>query len=411
MQRVHEMILAEVGANGLDAARGRLKKTLTTTVVRADGTRLAEIRCADGTIKEAVQESRLEDMKFLGLAGDSIMDVSTTNVLETQSTRPETSFDSDVLDTLEAPRFDVEDASFLDHLKEHGYVVVKDVASPTDRLLAEDHLWQFLSKHASFVRDDPTTWNDANFELVGCTGTGIIDGAGIGQSDFLWQFRLLPNVRKAFAAIWATNDLLTSFDGANVFRPWQRTEFCFAKTLGGWYHVDQGRGKSGLESVQGFVSLFDANASTGGFVVIPGSQKRHGELVRHQYTESNYFSPPASDPILEMPKKMITCCAGDLVLWDSRCLHCSAPARVAAVQVSSGPPRLLRAVAYMCMTPKAKASEEVLKQRREAYASRLTTSHWPHLFSTVRAGKELKAGNEAPLSFNDAPLDRRALIS
>ena len=93
---------------------------------------------------------------------------------------------------------------------------------------------------------------------------GIIHGFGFGQSDFMWHLRQLPKVKDAvgrvgivgmstpfeaslplpiwaklvkhgrrcgvawhrivqesFAAIWGTEDLLVSFDGGNIFRPWR----------------------------------------------------------------------------------------------------------------------------------------------------------------------------------------------
>jgi len=215
--------------------------------------------------------------------------------------------DEDLLDVSESPRFDVEDPSFLVHLQEHGYAIVKDVASLSDRNTAETMLWQFLTENAGFDRADPSTWSDENFERIGCTGTGIIDGAGISQSDFVWHLRLLPAVRRAFAAIWSTDELITSFDAASVFRPWQRKDLGFARTHGGWYHIDQGRGALGLQSVQGLVTLLDVDASTGGLVVVPGSHKQHSEIVRHQHTEENYVSVPACDPVLELPKKLVTC--------------------------------------------------------------------------------------------------------
>ena len=37
-------------------------------------------------------------------------------------------------------------------------------------------------------------------------------------------------------------------------------------------------------------------------------------------------------------------------------------------------------VGYVCMTPAAWASEEVLKKRRWGYVSNTSCSHWPHTF-------------------------------
>ena len=44
------------------------------------------------------------------------------------------------------------------------------------------------------------------------------------------------------------------------------------------------------------------------------------------------------------------------------------------------PTELLRAVSYVCMTPRSKATQEVLSERRQAYTQGVTTTHWPHEF-------------------------------
>eukprot|EP00618_Florenciella_parvula_P004231 CAMPEP_0119490670 /NCGR_PEP_ID=MMETSP1344-20130328/15774_1 /TAXON_ID=236787 /ORGANISM="Florenciella parvula, Strain CCMP2471" /LENGTH=101 /DNA_ID=CAMNT_0007525855 /DNA_START=206 /DNA_END=507 /DNA_ORIENTATION=- len=44
---------------------------------------------------------------------------------------------------------------------------------------------------------------------------------------------------------------------------------------------------------------------------------------------------------------------------------------------STPPHELLRAVAYVCMTPAKLADPTVIDMRRVAYEDRTTTSHWP----------------------------------
>lgn len=407
------MICSEVRDSGLQSARSRLKKTPVTTILRSDGRRFAITRGEDGTeTEELIEEKRSEDQLYLTFSCES----NATATKDAAVTAAPPRCDEELLDASECPRFAVDDAvGFLAHLEEHGYVVVKEVASAAERGAAEDLLWQFLMDSTGFERSAPSTWTDEQFERIGCSATGIISRSGIGQSEFMWYLRLLPRVRQAFASIWGTSDLLTSFDGANVFRPWRQEEFGFSRTLGGWYHVDQGKGLPGLESVQGFVSLLDADASTGGFVVIPRSHWRHDELTRYQHTVGiNYISVPSYHPIMEMRKKLVVCRAGDLVLWDSRCVHCNAPGRVLQPESNvSRPPQLLRIAAYICMTPKSKASTDVLEQRRAAYRNRITTSHWPHLFTATRADRAIALEmSQDPLDL-EAPLAdaRRSLIA
>mmetsp|Transcript_108411 Transcript_108411/g.337874 ORF Transcript_108411/g.337874 Transcript_108411/m.337874 type:complete len:417 (+) Transcript_108411:91-1341(+) len=415
MQRVQQMLLAEIGSEGLEAARLKLKKTAVTTVTYGDGKRLAVSRDEHGVERSTMVAQREVDKMYLrGDAPALAPTVGAEAGTDAPAKPRQQRCDEDILDASESPHFDVEDPALLKHLEEHGYAVVREVMPPEDREAAKALLWQFLAEHAGFDQADPSTWSDENFERVGCVGTGIIDGAGIGQSDFLWHLRLLPKVRQTFARVWGTQDLLASFDATNIFRPWHRQGLGLSRTSGGWFHLDQGRGMPGLQCVQGLISLLDADASTGGLVVVPGSHKMHEEIVRFQHSEGNYMSISPSDPVLELTKKLAVCRAGDLVLWDSRCVHCNAPARrdlrPELGPLVAEPAELLRMVGYVCMTPKANATEEVLQQRREAYRKRLTTSHWPHLFSAVRAGKQAKAGQGTELDLDTATAERRDLI-
>ena len=100
-------------------------------------------------------------------------------------------------------------------------------------------MWNFFEGlDQGISRADPSTWHN----WTGRLNNGIIYQNGIGQSDLLWFLRSRPPVKRAFANIWDTDDLVTSFDGMGVFRPWQ---YCAEwKTEGGWYHVDQVLGKN-----------------------------------------------------------------------------------------------------------------------------------------------------------------------
>ena len=95
---------------------------------------------------------------------------------------------------------------------------------------------------------------------MGDAGNGIISKMGVGHADFQWFVRTRPMVRSAFETIWGGDgELLCSFDGCNVFRPWHSDVTGLGpsvKTRGGWWHVDQGKSKLGRRhAVQGLVTL------------------------------------------------------------------------------------------------------------------------------------------------------------
>mmetsp|Transcript_35288 Transcript_35288/g.109940 ORF Transcript_35288/g.109940 Transcript_35288/m.109940 type:complete len:409 (-) Transcript_35288:105-1331(-) len=304
------------------------------------------------------------------------------------------------LDVTPAPCFDLEDPAWLGHLEREGFAVVTGVAGASEIARGEELLWDFLEEKTSWRRGNPETWTDQAYERVGSVQNGLLNDQGAGQSDFLWYIRTRPRVKRAFAKIWDTEELLVSYDGANVFRPWH---WGFKKTVCGWWHVDQGAGKRGRHCVQGFVSLFPANGTTGGLTVVPGSHLRHEEVTQDMANPNkDYCTVQPYEPVLqEMSKKLVSCQPGDLVLWDSRTIHANSP----APQPPTAPgDRLLRAVAYVCMTPKRFATQDVRANRRVAYEHRVATTHWPH---------ELVLGSQdekPPRSLAEAPPEVSDLV-
>jgi len=255
-----------------------------------------------------------------------------------------------------------------------------------------------MGETANWRRDDPATWTDESLASVGSSINGIINGLGAGHSELSWYIRTLPRVRRTFATLWGTTSLLSSFDGFNIFRPWHHG---FRKTVGSWLHVDQGRTKMGLHAIQGFVALYDQDARTGGLVVLPRSHHRHEEVLVDA-SQLDHVRLPEYCPVLDMPRRLLVCRAGDLVLWDSRCVHCNTPA---FEKPQTPAARLLRAAVYVCMTPKRWAPAQVLRARRLAYELRQSSSHWPHLppqgMSHAVKGKQ---------SLDDASMEVRALV-
>jgi hypothetical protein len=89
----------------------------------------------------------------------------------------------------------------------------------------------------------------------------------------------------------------------------------------------------------------------------------------------DFVSIPVDNPILHGTRKLVTAKAGDLLLWDSRTIHCSSPA-TRTPETSTDD--LLRAVAYICMTPERLVTDKsIIWQRKMAYELGLTTTHWP----------------------------------
>merc|ERR1712050_217903 len=117
----------------------------------------------------------------------------------------------------------------------------------------------------------------------------------------MWHLRSLPRVKEAFAMLWGTDDLLTSFDGSVVFRSQDPTLYTSEKY---WLHVDQSpRATPGFDCIQGMVHLTETSPEVGGPVLVPGSHKlyphwyesRFAELLDNIPPGLNYFAPPRGD--------------------------------------------------------------------------------------------------------------------
>lgn len=68
--------------------------------------------------------------------------------------------------------------------------------------------------------------------------------------------------------------------------------------------------------------------------------------------------------------------AGDLLLWDSRTIHCSSPGGDTPPDSSS----LLRAASLVCMMPRAKSNPKVLAARKAAVTNCTSTTNWSDRF-------------------------------
>lgn len=91
---------------------------------------------------------------------------------------------------------------------------------------------------------------------------------------------------------------------------------------------------------------------------------------------------------------LVKCKAGDLVVWDSRCVHCNTPGLVDKQKDN----QLLRIVAYICMSPlslfepdgvRFESLEEFRESREDFVRDRVTCSHWP--LELVTAGTYLNS--------------------
>eukprot|EP01084_Bolivina_argentea_P076240 138155_1 len=296
-------------------------------------------------------------------------------------------------------RFDYSDLNTAtEYLTENGYVVIKNVLNKSEINYGRSLFWEFVeSPSIEWNKNDYTTWDDIKIE--GAWLTGLFSGEGIGQSKFQWYGRKHIRVLNIFSTIWSIidnkyidpmTDLLTSFDGISIFLPWYLMDIDY-KTQGGWYHIDQNTAnKPGLQTFQGYISYYDQNEQTGSTVVIPKTHLKVENELDLNKKSKDFIMIDKQSRLLDSKinkKVLVNTKAGDMLLWDSRTIHCSSPALLTMDEMkkihlknvkSVDEIELLRLVSMICMVPKYRLNDKtVLDKRINAYVNSCTLCHWP----------------------------------
>jgi len=290
---------------------------------------------------------------------------------------------------IEVPRLEAGSTESLEHLESEGFVVIANALSPDEASHALELTWDYLEELGTGIdRHDVSTWDDDRWPIV--TSGGIVPSLGIGHSEAQWFTRSRPSIKMAFASIWDDPDLLVSFDGMALWRPTSVNPDWATNRGGSWMHVDQHPvTRPGFHCVQGAVTLMPSSPSTGGNILIPQSHRwfsdipqTYAERLARLPTWLDHFRFPVDDPRLATtPPVMCHMEAGDMMLWDSRTVHCSSPGLEPPLAVSNDTASsLIRAVSLVCMMPRSLADEGVIAKRRAAVATRTSTTNWSDRF-------------------------------
>ncbi len=305
------------------------------------------------------------------------------------------------------------------HLQNEGFVVITKALSLEDCNHGLKLVWDYLEAASAaenhlrgnrsnarrkenninmpIQRCDPSTYaTDANFPRT--VEGGILPFYGSGMSSFMWFIRSHPSVQKVFGLIHNTpvDELASSLDGiiAWLHPPSDK----------GWFHIDQNPIiKPNFESVQGLVNLLPVSRKTGGNVLVEKSQllyphhyiegvnKHAGLFYEERLKEINgddWLEVDPHDRELLDPSKIISCLLGpgDILIWDSRLVHCSHPPKENEnLQSIEGTDEyselderkgLLRTAGLVNMIPKSKVSSEVRNRRINSVNICRTLTHW-----------------------------------
>lgn len=253
-----------------------------------------------------------------------------------------------------------EHITWFGHLKKYGYVVIENVIPPERLATYRSQFWDWMESFKTGIdRKDSSTWTSANWPH---SMHGLLQHFGIGHAQWIWVLRTEPKILRVFAQIWnvEVEELLCSFDGANLTRPSNRTQV-------GWEHLDQGSNDSEFKCVQGCVVLQTCN---GGLKFYEESHKKHSTFFSkfktktkgnwHKLTKLEKAWYLKHCTTVKVPNE-----EGTLVLWDSRTVHWGyAPTDV---------PRMCAYVSYL---PRSRATPKQLERKLEVFNLRRMTSHW-----------------------------------
>jgi hypothetical protein len=269
------------------------------------------------------------------------------------------------------------DRAWLKHLHAYGWTVVPQVFSEELIDQSIDSFWNWLegctiNDEATISREDPATWSYDG--LPGAKG-GLIKNY-IGQERFLWDLRRAA--KSTFEEIYRdpktkeTCDLVSSFDGAIFALPTEKPT--------SWFHFDQPRemGGDSFSAVQGIACLTDSHDEDGGFCfildgdivsfyndyherhpscgIVWGKVDMKDEVVAGQVAEGNIFKVNAN--------------RGDLILFDSRLMHCNLP----PTQNEEGNNH--RMATYISFQPRENVEDATATSRMQLFEQGRMTGHW-----------------------------------
>ncbi|KAI5480129.1 hypothetical protein MNV49_001789 [Pseudohyphozyma bogoriensis] len=283
-----------------------------------------------------------------------------------------------------------------DELASEGFYVVKGAVSREKGLEYRDRALTWQENFGlGFKRGDVSTYKNECLPVH--VKGGMVNGYAVGHEDWVWDLRCERGIIEAFAKIWGTDELVTSFDGATIMLP-HRTD---VPDAGKWEHTDQSPSRRGFYCVQGIANLNDCGPEDGGLMVLRGSSRLfeeffdvHGRTGFKTWGPVDWcnFSIEHQQWFFERGCVWEKVCAGpgDLILWDSRTVHYNCTPKGDRDRVCT----------YICMAPARLMTEKDKADRKHAFANYLGSTHVPfdcHFRHKHEAKVRADTGKPCPL--------------
>lgn len=159
------------------------------------------------------------------------------------------------------------------------------------------------------------------------------------------------------------------------------------------------RNNNNKKAVQGLVNLLPVTPSIGGNAILVGSNKVYPDHYLQNDFYQIWFVEIHGDDWLEIPntddgifhgRQIVSCQLqpGDILLWDSRAVHCSYPGERSNggavpkrlydndVSAYNDSDQLVWAATLVSKMPRDRATNEVIRRRLKAVKNSWTLTHW-----------------------------------
>lgn len=313
-------------------------------------------------------------------------------------------------DTMPIPQvttpFDLDNTKeWLEHLDTHGYVIIRDIITEETAQAALDTFKQEVTQVSpNFDWENPTTWVPKNTPMVWNKGSVMFNG--FGQSESNWMLRTNSHVKEAFAKIYETDDLVTSFDGISLF-------LSSKQQSDSWLHQDQ-RPSDTRVSVQAILNVMPCGLHDAGFVCVPGSHLTYKPTEKQHSAKDDWMTVPKDHAIHADAVKIMTP-PRSLILFHSKLVHANTGMRKRHPKGL----HINRFSAYTTFVPRSRQPDDVYKKRIQGYFDGIACSHWGDRYEPKKLPFHLRTHwpkrnfqTLAPLTDDDGniPEERLALI-
>ena len=290
-------------------------------------------------------------------------------------------------------------------LSEFGFCVVSNVLTTADVALCRELFCSDLQSIVALGQNafDATStgqrikneqidladaWDLLSYPL-GRVNPAFASDFGLPQGSAAWYVRSHPHIARVFSQLFApsgeTVELCTGMDNVffNNLPPEEAQESERVDDI--WPHADQSTGvmtSGAWDCYQGIVYLTNVDANSSATVIWPRSHLDIYEqiMAAADGDDDDHFRPLPQELEAQFLQHAVrvTLEQGSLLLWNSKTTH----------QGWNIGPRLAFPV---CLEPKSRRTEEVLRDKREWVIKGYATTHWaslgvPHAASSVEPG-------------------------